>query len=149
MYRKLFQTLAGCLMLACACSNKEAEMNVNMVHIPVSADGMENMDKMPQIRFDSQTHNFGKLIQGEKVSFAYKFKNTGKAALVIASVVPSCGCTVADFTKTPLMPDEEGYVSINFNSETKKGFVSSGVIVQANTYPSETRLTFEATVVQP
>ena len=148
MYRKLFQTLACCLLLICSCSNRDAEVNINMVHIPVSADGMENMDKMPQILFDSKTHDFGKLIQGEKVSFAYMFKNTGKAALVIAAGVPSCGCTVADFSKTPLMPGEEGYVTINFNSETKKGFVSSGVTVQANTYPSETRLTFEATVVQ-
>ncbi|MBO4582224.1 MAG: DUF1573 domain-containing protein [Bacteroidales bacterium] len=129
-----------------ACHNGPKEIDAAIVNIPVSAEGETDNSKMPVISFDKLSHDFGNLMQGEKVSYTYHFTNTGKSPLVISSVVPSCGCTVAQFTKTPVMPGDKGDVSINFNTETKHGMISSGVTVQANTYPSETRLTFTAIV---
>ncbi len=134
-------------LILIACNHKaNKEIDASIVNIPVEANGTSNNSNMPQISFENTNHDFGNLMQGEKVSFTYHFTNTGKSPLVISSVVPSCGCTVAQFTKTPVMPGEKGMVSINFNTETKHGMVSSGVTVQANTYPSETRLTFTAVV---
>jgi len=104
---------------------------------------------MPKMEFERTSHDFGKLIQGEKVSFTFKFKNTGNATLVLAGIVPSCSCTVAQFTKTPIPPGEEGIVIVNFNTESKKGVVRNSVIVQANTYPSETKLEMSAMVSLP
>ncbi len=129
-----------------ACQNRSEEIDASIVNIPVNAQGDTDKSKMPEISFDHLSHDFGNLMQGEKVSYTFHFTNTGKSPLVISSVVPSCGCTVAQFTKTPVMPGEKGEVSINFNTETKRGMISSGVTVQANTYPSETRLTFTAVV---
>ncbi|MDR1792864.1 MAG: DUF1573 domain-containing protein [Bacteroidales bacterium] len=139
--------LVAVLLMSCN-RGKESEIDADFVKIPVTADGKDEKIAMPEITFENRTHDFGKLLRGEKVTFAYKFTNTGNAALVISAVLPSCGCTVADFTKTPVMPGESGYVTVSFNSETKKGMVSSGVTVQANTYPSDTKLTFEAMVAE-
>jgi len=47
------------------------------------------------------------------------------------------------------MPGEEGTITVNLNTETKKGIVTTSVIVQANTYPSETKLDVTATVSLP
>lgn len=146
---KIFWLLAIAVLMttlnSCS-SNASKEVDATIVNIPVEVDGTTDNAKMPVITFETTNHDFGNLMQGEKVSYTYKFTNTGKAPLVISSVVPSCGCTVAQFTKTPIMPNGHGTVSINFNTETKRGMVQSGVIVQANTYPSETKLTFTATV---
>lgn len=151
MYRFLYQIVIVFVIWGCiSCSNQnKKEFDSKIVNIPVSADGKEKDVRMPKLEFEQIHHDFGKLIQGEKVSFTYKFKNTGNAMLVISSVIPGCNCTVAQFTQTPVASGESGSVTINFNSETKKGLVNSTIIVQANTYPTETRLTFSANVGLP
>lgn len=151
IFRILYQVITlifACVVLGCSPQNKE-EINGSIVHIPASASGMDDKTRMPKMEFERTRHDFGKLIQGEKVSYTFMFKNTGKAALVLSAVVPSCSCTVAQFTKTPVMPGEEGTVTVNFNTETKKGIVNSSVVIQANTYPSETKLELTATVSLP
>ena len=151
MFRFLYQAVVFSvvfIVLGCSSKNKD-EINSSIVHIPVTADDKGDKTRVPQIKFEQTTHDFGKLIQGEKVSYTFKFKNTGNASLVLSAVVPSCSCTVAQFTKTPILPDEEGTVTVNLNTETKKGMVHSSVVVQSNTYPSETKLELNAMVSLP
>jgi hypothetical protein len=150
-YRFLYQLVIAFLVLGCvACGNRnKEEFDSSIVNIPVSADGKNEKTRMPKIEFEQTHHDFGKLIQGEKVSFTYKFKNTGNATLVISSVIPGCNCTVAQFTQTPVAQGESGSVTVNFNTETKKGLVNSSIVVQANTYPADTRLSFTANVGLP
>ena len=151
IYRILYQVVIVFIVLVCvSCSNRNKEdIDSSIVNIPVSADGKDEKARMPKLEFERMHHDFGKLIQGEKVSFSYKFKNTGNATAVISAVNPGCNCTVAQFTKTPVAPGESGSVTVNFNSETKKGLVNSTIVVQANTYPIDTRLTFSANVGLP
>lgn len=148
LYRYIYQIIIiGSAFVFCACNAANNEkIDSSVVNIPVSADSTQKQGKMPKITFEQTSHDFGTLMQGEKVSFTYKFKNTGNATLIISGVIPSCGCTVAQFTQTPIPPGQSGTVSINFNTETKNGMVKSGVVVQANTYPSETKLSFTAIV---
>ena len=150
-FRILYQAvIAVCICTVLGCSSKNGkEINSSIVHIPVTADGKNEKTRMPVIEFEQMTHDFGNLIQGEKVSYTFKFKNAGNASLVLSSVVPSCSCTVAQFTKTPIMPGEEGTITVNLNTEMKKGMVSTSVVVQANTYPSEVKLDITATVSLP
>jgi hypothetical protein len=151
IYRFLYQSIIILLLFVLsACFNqKEENIDSTIVNIPVSADGKNEKAKMPKFEFEQTTHDFGKLTQGEKVSYTYKFRNSGDAMLVVSSVIPGCNCTVAQFTKTPVAPGENGSITINFNSETKKGLVHSTITIQANTYPAETRLSFSANVSLP
>ncbi len=125
--------------------NSQQNIDTSVVNIPISADKSDS-STMPKITFESLNHDFGTLMQGEKVSYTYHFTNTGKSPLIVSAVIPSCGCTVAQFTRTPILPSKKGEICINFNTETKQGLVNSSIVVQANTYPSETRLSFTATV---
>jgi hypothetical protein len=151
VYHFLYQiVIIFVVLISVSCSNQNKEdFDSSIVNIPVSADGKNEKTRIPKLEFERTHHDFGKLIQGEKVSFTYKFKNTGNATLVISSVLPGCNCTVAQFTQTPIAPGESGSVTVNFNSETKKGLVNSTIVVQANTYPIDTRLTFSANVSLP
>jgi hypothetical protein len=151
VYRILYQSIIISFIFvfaSCANQNKD-EIDSSIVNIPVSAEGKNEKARMPKFEFEQTHHDFGKLIQGEKVSYTYKFKNAGNAMLVISSVLPGCNCTVAQFTQTPIAPGESGSVTVNFNSETKKGLVNSTIVVQANTYPADTRLYFTAQVDLP
>lgn len=128
-----------------ACGNDEGKINTGLVNNPASATESKNT-KEPKIEFKVLEHDFGKMIQGEQVSFTYKFKNTGNAPLIITAVERTCGCTDIKFPKDPIKPGDEGGISITYDSKGHKGFQNKRVIVKANTNPSETILKFKAQV---
>jgi hypothetical protein len=102
------------------------------------------------IEFEEDVFNFGEMTQGEKVSFEFKFKNTGDSPLVILSVKPSCGCTVAeDWPDHPIEPGDGGVIPVEFNSEGKKGHQSKSITLVANTEPRTTVLMIEGDIIAP
>lgn len=64
------------------------------------------------IKLDTLEHEFGKVKPGEPLSFTFKFKNKGQAALQIVEVKPSCGCTKGDFDKV-VDPGKEGKITLS------------------------------------
>src|SRR5258705_2342268 len=65
--------------------------------------------------------DYGKITEGQKLEVLFRFKNTGNKPLVIESVHPSCGCTVADPPKEPIAPGAEGEIKGSFDSNGKSG----------------------------
>lgn len=120
----------------------------DIVKNPHTADGRENT-KMPFIEFEQDFHDFGKLIQGEKVSYAFKFTNTGKTDLIISRVSSSCGCTVPDYPKTPVKPGETKKIDVKFDSEHRRGFQNKTVTIVSNAQPSAKVLRIKAQIVLP
>jgi hypothetical protein len=130
-------------------SGKEPEIPANLVENPNTASGKADPDKLPKIEFEKDFHDFGKIIQGEKVTFGFKFKNTGKSLLLISSVSTSCGCTVSDYPKEPIQPGESGKIDVSFDSEGKRGPQNKTVTVFANTQPNSTLLRIQTMVMLP
>ncbi|MCQ2319360.1 MAG: DUF1573 domain-containing protein [Bacteroidales bacterium] len=129
----------------CSCESNNGKLSGDLVNNPASATVGTNT-KEPKIVFEATEHNFGKMLQGEKVSCTYKFKNEGDAPLLISSVDKTCGCTNITFPKTPIKPGEGGTISITYDSDGHKGIQSRRVVVKANTNPAETVLIFRASV---
>ena len=148
--KKLCTAILICLgMAVVACSSKQEKIDTDLINNPATPEGVDDKVARPILTFDEVEHDFGALKEGEIVSYTYTFTNTGNANLIISSVIPGCGCTVADFTKTPIRPNQKGEVAIAFNSKDKKGMQRKRVSVQANTYPAETVLWFTANVEEP
>ncbi len=102
------------------------------------------------IAFEEEVFKFGEITQGEKVDFEFKFTNTGDSPLVIVSVKPSCGCTVADdWPDYPITPGEGGVIPVEFNSEGKKGHQSKSITLVANTTPRTHVLMIEGDIIAP
>lgn len=132
-------------VLLLSCGDDEGKINTGLVNNPASATESAN-SKEPKIEFVTLEHDFGKMIQGEQVSFTYKFKNTGNAPLIISAVEKTCGCTNTKYPTNPIKPGEESGISITYDSKGHKGFQNKRIIVKANTNPSETILKFKAQV---
>jgi hypothetical protein len=137
------------LMVIISCSGDKTQIPANVVNIPNSANGNNNQDELPVIKFNTIEHDFGKVIQGEVVTFGFKFKNTGKSDLVIANISAACGCTASEYPKTPVKPGEENVVEVSFDSSGKQGFQNKTLEVAANTQPSNTVLSIKAIVIIP
>ena len=92
--------------------------------------------KYPEIIFEREEYDFGKIVAGEKVSYSFKFNNTGEADLVIASTKASCGCTVSDFPKYPIKPGKGGVITATFDSKGKSGNIKKSITIYSNTNPN-------------
>lgn len=101
------------------------------------------------IKWDTDSHDFGKITEGEKVTHRFTFKNTGEAPLLITMVKPSCGCTSPEWSKEEIAPGKEGFIEIIFNSAGKSGMQRKNVSVYLNTDPIMRNLTFTGEVIVP
>lgn len=134
-------------LIACNNSkNKEKELSTDLVKNPNTASGKIDKDKLPEISFKETEHDFGEIFQGEKVSYSFRFKNTGKSDLIISDVGASCGCTVPEYPQEPIKPGEEGSILVTFNSGNREGFQKKTVTVVSNTQPNYVHLKIKAKV---
>jgi hypothetical protein len=140
--------LLGLVVLISCSGDGSRKLPADIVSNPNSASG-KSEDGLPMIAFEKDVHDFGKVIQGEKVSFGFKFKNTGKADLIIAQVNTSCGCTVPKFPKTPIKPGEENVITVMFDSQDRKGVQNKTITVVSNCQPSNTVIRIKAMVIVP
>ncbi len=106
------------------------------------------IDEPTEITFETPTHNFGTVVDGDMVKHSFKFTNTGDKDLVLFSVNATCGCTVPeDWPKNPIAPGEGGEIKVIFNSLNKVGAVNKTVNVEANTNPTVSRITIMGEVL--
>lgn len=130
-----------------ACHQKNADdADIDLIHNPHSASGYDSESKMPVISFDSEVHDFGRLSAGESISYSFHFRNTGNADLVISGCSATCGCTVADYPRHRIAPDDDGYITVTFKSAGKSGQQLQEVTVMSNAQPSRSRLRIMAQV---
>lgn len=142
--------LVTCMLVAC--SNEKAktkgEITSDDVTNSSSADG-NSTSELPEIKFEEEEHDFGKITQGEKVSYAFKFKNTGKNNLIIASAAGSCGCTVPEYPKEPILPGQEGKINVVFSSEGKSGIQEKTITIVTNCEPSTRIIKIKTDIIVP
>lgn len=99
----------------------------------------------PEFKFEKETHDFGNIPYNKPASFEFIFANNGDAPIIIMEVAPSCGCSVAEFTKTPVKPNETGKVKVTYNAAAKGPFTKS-FTVKSNTKTPIKTLTIKGNV---
>jgi hypothetical protein len=83
------------------------------------------------------------------VTHKFKFKSTGKTALIISNADASCGCTVPSWPRNPIPPGGTGEIEVSFNSANKTaGQTTKRVTVSANTFPAQTVLYIKGNLVE-
>ena len=137
------------LLLLMACGGNTApngDIDVDLINNPNSAEGYDQSAKIPVISFDKDMHDFGRISQGESISYSFHFRNTGNADLVISGCSATCGCTVADYPRGRIAPGKDGYVTVSFNSQGKIGQQYQEVTVNSNAQPGRNILKITAQV---
>ncbi len=147
--KKLSLLFGFLLLIMASCNNSDSKnLSGDLVKNPATADGSTGAP-MPVIQFNEDIHDFGRIISGEKVTYNFKFKNAGNADLLITKVSTSCGCTAPEYPTTPISPGKDGFISVSFNSDGRKGFQHKTITVLSNTNPNSTVLQIKAEVFQP
>lgn len=126
-----------CMVIALAACNQttqKAEAGNTTVAAPVDSANA------PAMKFETEAHDFGKIKQGDKVTYEYKYTNTGKSPLIIKEAFATCGCTTPEVSKEPIQPGQTSTVKVTFNSAGKSGLQDKLITVVANTVPAENRV---------
>ena len=104
----------------------------------------------PLIAWEKSTHDFGDVIQGEKVEHTFKFKNVGNQPLVITNVQVTCGCTTPKgWARDPILPGSSSEITVGFNSAGKYGRQEKVITLVSNASNSDgTQILFSANVLE-
>ena len=135
--RSFFMSVAVTLFASCGSADSSVDMETARE---------AGSKQLTTVQWIDSVRNYGKIIEGQKLAVSFRFKNTGDKPLVIESVQPACGCTVADYPKQPLKPGEEGEITGEFNSEGREGQQHKQITVTTNTPAHRQNLIFEVTV---
>lgn len=103
--------------------------------------------KVPNISFDKLAHDFGKIKEEDgRVTYKFKFVNTGGSPLLIDTVRATCGCTAPSWTRKPIPPGGTGFVAATYNPAGRPNAFSKYLYVSSNSVTASTKLTIKGEV---
>jgi len=125
--KNLFFSLMSAVILFSACNQSGNS----------TASTTGNAGNAPVMKFEKQTHDFGKIKVADIVTYDFKFTNSGNSPLIITDGYASCGCTKPTWPKTPIKPGESGTIHVTFDSKGKMGLQDKMITITANTVPAQ------------
>jgi hypothetical protein len=85
-----------------------------------------------ELIFREYQHDFGKVSEGEKLSYIFIFNNKGTSDLIISSATTTCGCTVPKYDKKPIAPGANGNMEVVFDTSGRSGMQTKIITVKSN-----------------
>jgi hypothetical protein len=86
----------------------------------------------PEITFEKTTHQFGEIPYGGNGTYEFLFKNTGNEPLILSQPKSSCGCTVPEWPKKPILPGETDVIKVTYKNTDRPGSFSKYVTIFSN-----------------
>jgi hypothetical protein len=143
--KKLFFFSALLFLAFHACRNNQS-----------SAENASNVSQrdtanFTRIQWSDTLIDFGTIKMGDSVQVKFQCTNIGTKPLFLTGVRASCGCTIPSYTKSAILPGENGIVTASFNSnKSHPGDIYKTVYVTSNTPGGDNYvLTFTGKIVQP
>jgi len=133
--KKLF-LIAICAATFVACQNKTNEEKAVATDGTSAATPVIAEADAPKVQIEKAVYEFGEIKQGEKVTYTFKFKNTGKTPLIITNATATCGCTQPEYPTSPIRPGDSGEIKVTFDSAGKLGLQDKVVTITSNANPA-------------
>jgi len=92
----------------------------------------------PQVTAEALEYDFGEVVQGDKVDYTFRFRNSGDELLVIESVHSSCGCTAALLSSKQIAPGDMGEIKTTFDSSNFRNAIHKTITMTTNDPESAT-----------
>lgn len=141
-----FSIILTLVFIGCK-DNAMAKIDENNLENAKVRDAQSTLD-FAVISFDKTNHDFGVINEGDVVETTFIIKNTGKTDLIITDAMATCGCTVPEWPKEPIKPNESGSLKVSFDSSGKPNKQNKTITVIANTESGRETVTI-STFVTP
>ena len=119
-----------------------------LIAVPALIAGIICATARPEITWRETFHNFGAFNEDAGTArTTFRYVNTGDEPLIVIGARTTCGCTLADYSRSPLAPGDSAAITVEYDPAGRPGRFEKGIIVDTNTEPRRTRLTIKGTVV--
>lgn len=146
-----FIVLAGLAFVSCKKEEAVDKPKHGYVIMPENSQASKTIDpnaKYAVMGFEATHHDFGTIKPTGKAEKVFTFTNTGEADLIISDAKASCGCTVPEFPKEPIVPGGKGSIKVVFNPMDRTGLQNKSVTLTTNTAIGKEKLTIKANIVE-
>ena len=109
------------------CVNRNSKNSSDSASKAISAGTSE-------IIFREYQHDFGKVAEGEKISYTFTFDNKGTSNLIISSASTTCGCTVPKYDTKPIPPGANGNLEVVFDTSGRNGMQTKTITVKVKCF---------------
>jgi hypothetical protein len=92
------------------------KMLITLLAFTVSAVSIAQKKVADVAEFKSETIDLGKIKVGNPSTAIFSVTNIGKEPLIIETANPTCGCTIGDYTKAPIVPGKKGEIKATYNA---------------------------------
>jgi len=116
--------------------------------ISLNLSAQETKKEGPEFKFENEVHQFGDIVEGNKVTHKFKFTNVGNRPIIIIKVTSTCGCTIPEWPEEPIMPGKEAEIKVVFDSKGKYGKFMKRVSIRSNAITPTKILIISGTVKQ-
>lgn len=114
MKKSVFTLLIACLFISATAQTNPTEAS------------SENI-------FEVSEYNFGTIKQSKNPAVhEFEYVNTSDRPLIINSVKASCGCTVSEYSKEPLLPGKKSFVKVSYNTVNRPGAFKKNINVSTS-----------------
>ncbi len=115
MKKFAFVLLALCLGAATAMNAQAKKTNTSQLE---TVDG-------PSMKLETTVVDYGTIEQDSDPYRYFDFENVGTEPLVIKHAKGSCGCTVPDYPKEPIMPGEKSQIKVRYATNRLNAFTKT------------------------
>ena len=105
------------------------------------------MQAQAEIAFEQETIDYGNVAYNSDGLRTFVFTNTGDEPLVISRVSSTCGCTVPEKPKEPILPGNKGEIKVKYDTK-RPGPIRKTVTVYSNAQNSPTPLKIKGYVTK-
>ena len=130
MHRFVLMIFLSGILFSCDIRNNKRNVDVKAIEASASFKDTTTVQIIDSI------YNFGKITDGEKVEYNFRFKNTGNKPLIISAARASCGCTVPEKPEAPIPPGQLGFLKVIFDSKGRVGNTHKDIRVSSNASPA-------------
>ena len=101
----------------------------------------------PDISFNKTTYDYGTVVKGGDGTCEFVFKNTGVEPLILSNVQSSCGCTVPEWPREPILKGKSATIKVRYDT-SRSGPINKTITVMSNAKVAAVQLRIIGNVVE-
>lgn len=109
------------------------------VFVLQAQDAAKSVENGPEITLNKEVHDYGTIKQNANGVSEFKITNSGTEPLVISRAKGSCGCTVPEWPKEPIMPGESAVMTVRYDTK-RQGPINKSVTITSNAVNAPTKV---------
>jgi len=91
------------------------------------------------ISIDKEVHDYGDIEKGADPYCSFTITNKGNEPLIISNAKGSCGCTVPEWSKDPVLPGESTVMTVKYDTK-RVGPINKSVTITSNAVNEPTKV---------